>query len=304
MPARVRPPASFCQSYRARGTSQGSSQVVGGNAFEPGDPALGSAVMRVGVLNVPGPRMHAHARAQVHRLVLHTQLFGGCGHGRRTVGARDGVALDVGPECSAQTGLGSRVDHEVSRRPRPVSGHQNRNQPMPRSLRGARPPRWRGLWLAAWALAFVRAHEKGLVGFDHARQIARLGTSGHDAVSWPVPPSCARWCRLHRGLAGYAGVSTLWVSARWFLECANVLQSAQKRQRIHSMRRAAVAAKLAKLPVRVNQKLADAITLDRLAAPLGLSVCGAAYSDPTCTSARTGCFSCQRPTMLYMPFYW
>jgi hypothetical protein len=192
-------------------------QVVGGNAFEPGDPALESAVIRVGVLNVPGPRTRTPAlkftgsRCTPSSLAAAAMAGEPSGHGMASLWMW-GLSAWLRQALDPVSIMKSAVAPDRCRATRIAISS------MPRSLRGARPPpRWRGLRLAAWALAFVRAQEKGLVGFDHARQIARLGTSGHDAVSWPVPPSCARWCRLHRGLAGYAGVSSpLGVSAAVF----------------------------------------------------------------------------------------
>ena len=75
------------------------------------------------------------------------------------------------------------------------------------------------------------------------------------------------------------GAHAIWVPALWILECANVLQSAQKRKRIDSLRRAAIAAELAELPLRFDQELPDVVTIDRLAATHGLSAYDAAYLD-------------------------
>jgi predicted nucleic acid-binding protein len=75
------------------------------------------------------------------------------------------------------------------------------------------------------------------------------------------------------------GHQAIWVPALWILECANVLQSAQKRKRIDAVRRAAIAAELAEIPVRVDQELPDVIAIDRLAATHSLSAYDAAYLD-------------------------
>lgn len=75
------------------------------------------------------------------------------------------------------------------------------------------------------------------------------------------------------------GSQTIWVPALWILECANVLQSAQKRKRIDAVRRVAIAAELAELPVRVDHESPDVITIDRLAATHSLSAYDAAYLD-------------------------
>lgn len=70
---------------------------------------------------------------------------------------------------------------------------------------------------------------------------------------------------------------TVWAPALWILECANVLQSAQRRRRIDSERRAEVAAQLAELPVRIDREPIGFVTMDRLAATHGLSAYDAAY---------------------------
>lgn len=79
------------------------------------------------------------------------------------------------------------------------------------------------------------------------------------------------------GLLDAIGVQTLWAPALWVLECSNVLQSAQRRRRIDSNRRAQIASELAELPVRIDREAPDFVTIDRLAATHGLSACDAAY---------------------------
>lgn len=69
----------------------------------------------------------------------------------------------------------------------------------------------------------------------------------------------------------------LWVPALWVLECANVLQSAQRRGRISPHRRSEIAGQLAALPVRIDTEMPDVVNLDRLAAAHGLSAYDAAY---------------------------
>lgn len=61
------------------------------------------------------------------------------------------------------------------------------------------------------------------------------------------------------------------------LECANVLQSAQRRRRIDAARRTEIAGELAQLPVRIDQELVGFVAIDRLAAAHGLSAYDAAY---------------------------
>jgi predicted nucleic acid-binding protein len=73
------------------------------------------------------------------------------------------------------------------------------------------------------------------------------------------------------------GDQPVWVPALWVLECANVLQSAQRRQRLFAARRAEIAAQLSALPVHIDHEPMDIVALDRLAAAHGLSAYDAAY---------------------------
>ena len=73
------------------------------------------------------------------------------------------------------------------------------------------------------------------------------------------------------------GTRALWAPTLWVLECTNVLQSAQRRRRIDAHRRAQIASELSALPVRLDQEMADFVSLDRLAAAHGLSAYDAAY---------------------------
>ncbi len=73
------------------------------------------------------------------------------------------------------------------------------------------------------------------------------------------------------------GEQVLWAPALWVLECTNVLQSAQRRQRIDARRRAEIAGELSELPVRLDPHTPDSVGLDRLAATHGLSAYDAAY---------------------------
>ena len=73
------------------------------------------------------------------------------------------------------------------------------------------------------------------------------------------------------------GAQPLWAPALWVLECANVLQSAQRRRRIGADRRAQIAGELGELAVRVDPEVVDFVSLDRLAATHGLSAYDAAY---------------------------
>ena len=73
------------------------------------------------------------------------------------------------------------------------------------------------------------------------------------------------------------GTHELWAPTLWVLECTNVLQSAQRRRRIDSNRRAEIAGQLAELPVRLDPQPPDFVGLDRLASLHGLSAYDAAY---------------------------
>ena len=79
------------------------------------------------------------------------------------------------------------------------------------------------------------------------------------------------------GLLDSLGTRALWAPMLWVLECTNVLQSAQRRRRIDAHRRAQIASELSALPVRLDQEMADFVSLDRLAAAHGLSAYDAAY---------------------------
>jgi predicted nucleic acid-binding protein len=79
------------------------------------------------------------------------------------------------------------------------------------------------------------------------------------------------------GLLDALGDQALWVPTLWVFECANVLQSAQRRRRIDATRRAAIAGELGALPVRLDPQTPDFVGLDRLAATHGLSAYHAAY---------------------------
>lgn len=79
------------------------------------------------------------------------------------------------------------------------------------------------------------------------------------------------------GLLDALGAQTIWAPALWVLECANVLQSAQRRGRIDAQRRAEIVDQLGALPVRVDHEPLKFATIDRLAAAHGLSAYDAAY---------------------------
>ena len=79
------------------------------------------------------------------------------------------------------------------------------------------------------------------------------------------------------GLLDRLGEQVIWAPTLWVLECANVLQSAQRRRRIDAHRRAEIASELSALPVRLDAEVPDFVNLDRLAAAHGLSACDAAY---------------------------
>jgi predicted nucleic acid-binding protein len=69
----------------------------------------------------------------------------------------------------------------------------------------------------------------------------------------------------------------VWAPALWVLECTNVLQSAQRRRRIDTSRRAEIAGELRDLPVSLDLQTPDFVQLDRLAAAHGLSAYDTAY---------------------------
>ncbi len=73
------------------------------------------------------------------------------------------------------------------------------------------------------------------------------------------------------------GAQPVWVPTLWILECANVLQSSQRRQRIDAGRRSVIASELSQLPVRVDEEKPDFIGIDRLAATHALSAYDAVY---------------------------
>ena len=79
------------------------------------------------------------------------------------------------------------------------------------------------------------------------------------------------------GLLDRLGEQVIWAPTLWVLECANVLQSAQRRRRIDAHRRAEIASELSALPVRLDAEIPDFVNLDRLAAAHGLSACDPAY---------------------------
>jgi predicted nucleic acid-binding protein len=79
------------------------------------------------------------------------------------------------------------------------------------------------------------------------------------------------------GLLDELGNHEIWAPTLWVLECANVLQSAQRRRRIAATRRAEIAGEPSLLPVRLDPEAPDFVSLDRLAATHGLSAYDAAY---------------------------
>jgi predicted nucleic acid-binding protein len=73
------------------------------------------------------------------------------------------------------------------------------------------------------------------------------------------------------------GDQNIWAPTLWVFECTNVLRSATRRQRLDPMRRVAIAAQLAELPVRIDVEPPSFVILDRLAATHGLSAYDAVY---------------------------
>ena len=73
------------------------------------------------------------------------------------------------------------------------------------------------------------------------------------------------------------GRQPIWAPSLWVLECANVLQSAQRRGRIDDRRRAQIAGELDDLPVRIDPQMPRIATLDELASAHGLTAYDAAY---------------------------
>ena len=82
--------------------SQVAFQIRRGHPSEAMHPALEPAVIRVGVLDVPGPA-HAFACTQIHGFVVHAHFFGGRGHRCRAIRAKNSVGLDAPAERLAQT---------------------------------------------------------------------------------------------------------------------------------------------------------------------------------------------------------
>ncbi len=79
------------------------------------------------------------------------------------------------------------------------------------------------------------------------------------------------------GLLDRLAAQPIWAPALWVLECANVLQSAQRRNRIDTRRRTEIVDQLSALPVRVDHEPLTFATIDRMAAAHGLSAYDAAY---------------------------
>ena len=73
------------------------------------------------------------------------------------------------------------------------------------------------------------------------------------------------------------GAQTIWAPTLWVFECANVLRSATRRQRLDPLRRVVIAEQLAELPVHIDLEPPSFVTLDRLAATHGLSAYDAVY---------------------------
>ena len=83
------------------------------------------------------------------------------------------------------------------------------------------------------------------------------------------------------------GARPIWAPALWLLECANVLQSAQRRRRIDATRRSEIAAELGALSVRVDHEPLEFMTIDRVAAAHSLSAYDAAYLELALRRAMT-----------------
>ncbi len=79
------------------------------------------------------------------------------------------------------------------------------------------------------------------------------------------------------GLLDALGARPLWAPALWVLECANVVQGAQRHGRIDAARRAEIVEQLGALPVRVDHEPLKFAAIDRLAAAHALSAYDAAY---------------------------
>ena len=73
------------------------------------------------------------------------------------------------------------------------------------------------------------------------------------------------------------GSQEVWVPALWLLETANLLQSAQRRQRIGTDKRRELAAAAAALRLQVDREPVALTAIDELAARFGLSAYDAAY---------------------------
>lgn len=114
--------------------------------------------------------------------------------------------------------------------------------------------------------------------------MARQPATGPTSPGWVIDASVTMpWffpdeaTPFTEGLLDALGTQALWAPTLWVLECTNVLQSAQRRQRIDASRRAEIAGELDELPVRLDLETPDFVTLDRLAAAHGLSAYDATY---------------------------
>jgi len=184
---RCRPLPALCSAFQRSEQAEIVLKVLGGNAGVSGDPGLQPAVIRIDLLDMP-LSAPALAGAQVQGLMMQRQFLGCAGHRRRAIGEQDGVAMDAGLHRFAQTGLGDRLQQEVSRRPRTVSDNQNRHQiHAPRFTRRmpATPAR-----LAPRTLTFARAQEEGPVGLDHASEF--LGVHSVRQLQESVTPAKCR----------------------------------------------------------------------------------------------------------------
>ena len=110
------------------------------------------------------------------------------------------------------------------------------------------------------------------------------GSSGPTPAGWVIDASVTMpWffadeaTPFTEGLLDALGEKVIWAPTLWVLECANVLQSAQRRRCIDAHRRAEIASELSALPVRLDSEIPDFVSLDRLAAAHGLSAFEAAY---------------------------
>ena len=125
---------------------------------------------------------------------------------------------------------------------------------------------------------------RGPTSAQQASSPTGIPDANPDATGWVLDASVTMpWffadeaTPFTEGLLDALGAQDLWAPSLWVIECSNVLQSAQRRQRIDARRRAEIASELSALPVRIDQEPPSFVNLDRLVAAHGLSAYDAVY---------------------------